>query len=323
MKIIDVFNGDADGICSLIQLRLNTPQNSELVTGVKRNIDLLNNLSFSEGDQLTVLDVSMLKNNQGLINALNSGVQVFYADHHQAGDIPDHPNLSAHINPSSEVCTGLIVNAHLKNKYVLWALTAAYGDNLIDTANSIGKKHNIEQQQLDQLHLLGTYINYNGYGATLEDLLFHPAELYKTLLCYESPLDFIEEKHATYITLEEGYQSDFANADNAEKVVDTESSAAFLLPDQRWARRVSGVFGNSLANQFPNRAHAVLTEQEKEGKKGYLVSIRAPLSNKQHADTLASQFPTGGGRKGAAGINHLPEELLEEFLSHLETQYSS
>lgn len=322
MKIIDIFNGDADGICSLIQLRLNTPLDSELVTGVKRNIDLLNDLSFGKGDQVTVLDISMLKNMQGLTNALNSGAQVFYADHHQSGDIPDHPGLSAHINPSPEVCTGLIVNAFLKNQYILWALTAAYGDNLIETANTIGKKHNIGQQQLDQLHLLGTYINYNGYGATLEDLLFHPAELFKTLLCYESPLDFIEEKHATYVTLEEGYQSDFANAENAEKILDTESVAAFLLPDQRWARRVSGVFGNSLANQFPNRAHAVLTEQEKEGEKGYLVSIRAPLLNKQHADTLASQFPTGGGRKGAAGINHLPEELLGEFLSSFKGQYS-
>ena len=33
---IDVFNGDADGICALIQLRLVSPMAAHLVTGVKR-----------------------------------------------------------------------------------------------------------------------------------------------------------------------------------------------------------------------------------------------------------------------------------------------
>ena len=38
---IDVFNGDADGICALIQYRLAYPEKSTLVTGVKRDIKLL------------------------------------------------------------------------------------------------------------------------------------------------------------------------------------------------------------------------------------------------------------------------------------------
>lgn len=41
MRFIDVFNGDADGICSLVQLRLAEPRESELVTGIKRDINLL------------------------------------------------------------------------------------------------------------------------------------------------------------------------------------------------------------------------------------------------------------------------------------------
>ena len=37
----DVFNGDADGICALIQLRLVEPRpDATLVTGVKRDIQL-------------------------------------------------------------------------------------------------------------------------------------------------------------------------------------------------------------------------------------------------------------------------------------------
>ena len=323
MTIYDVFNGDADGICSLLQLRLQNPKESTLVTGVKRNINLLRGLSIEKGDELTILDVSLLKNRLELDNALAVGANVFYADHHQAGDIPEHPNLSVHINPSAEMCTGLIINEYLENKHLLWALTAAFGDNLIDRANNLGNDHAIQPKQLDLLKKLGTYINYNGYGSSLEDLFFHPAELYKILLAYTSPLDFIADNNPAFITLEEGYTSDLEQASNSTPIQHSATTAAFILPNQRWARRVSGVFGNDLANKHANRAHAVLTEQTNNDNKGYLVSIRAPLTNKINADTLASQFPTGGGRKGAAGINFLPEEKLTEFLQCLEAQYKT
>lgn len=44
---IDVFNGDADGICALIQLRLANPVESQLITGVKRDIALLQKLKLT------------------------------------------------------------------------------------------------------------------------------------------------------------------------------------------------------------------------------------------------------------------------------------
>jgi hypothetical protein len=44
------------------------------------------------------------------------------------------------------------------------------------------------------------------------------------------------------------------------------------------------------------------------------VNVRAPLHNKQGADTLCRSFPTGGGRAAAAGINNLPQELQQDFL---------
>ena len=45
----DVFNGDADGICALLQLRQTFPCDSKLVTGVKREIDLLRHVSVNDG----------------------------------------------------------------------------------------------------------------------------------------------------------------------------------------------------------------------------------------------------------------------------------
>ena len=100
--------------------------------------------------------------------------------------------------------------------------------------------------------------------------------------------------------------------------VTTDNSAVFILPNKAWARRVSGVFGNDLANQYPDRAHAVLTEKDNGN---YLVSVRAPLSNKTGAVDLCRQFPTGGGRAAAAGINNLPASDLSDFIRKLEERY--
>ena len=108
MVSIDLFNGDADGICALIQLRKAEPRDSTLVTGVKRDINLLARVDAAPGDQITVLDVSMDKNSAALQQVLERGAEVFYVDHHFPGDIPDHPKLTALINePDSTSNSGL------------------------------------------------------------------------------------------------------------------------------------------------------------------------------------------------------------------------
>ena len=61
MADYDIFNGDADGICALLQLRLAEPRNATLITGVKRDISLLKQVNAKPGDRLTVLDISMEK----------------------------------------------------------------------------------------------------------------------------------------------------------------------------------------------------------------------------------------------------------------------
>ncbi len=56
------FNGDADGLCALQQLRLVDPRAAKLVTGVKRDIELLQRVDAGAGDQVMVLDVSLDQN---------------------------------------------------------------------------------------------------------------------------------------------------------------------------------------------------------------------------------------------------------------------
>ena len=70
------------------------PKESILVTGLKREIDLLSRIKAKAGDEITVLDISMDKNREALDRVLEAGASVFYADHHYSGDIPEHENLS-------------------------------------------------------------------------------------------------------------------------------------------------------------------------------------------------------------------------------------
>ncbi|CAA0078226.1 Uncharacterised protein [Zhongshania aliphaticivorans] len=318
MAVIDVFNGDADGLCALVQLRNASPQDSVLVTGVKRDINLLARVEAQPGDQLTVLDVSLDKNRDGLGLALEAGAEVVYVDHHFAGEIPEHDNLTVNINPAADVCTSLLVNGMLKGQYAEWAVVGAFGDNLRNSAMAVAKNLALSEVELEQLENLGIYLNYNGYGASIDDLHFDPADLYRRIALYASPRQFMKEAADTFSQLEEGYKNDMRAASQLPALHADDVAAVFILPNERWARRVSGVYSNDLANDFPDRAHAVLTEKDNGN---YLVSIRAPLNNKRGADEFCRQFPTGGGRAAAAGINDLSGTNLNNFVTQFQSFY--
>lgn len=318
MRVIDCFNGDADGICALTQLRLAEPCQSELVTGVKRDINLLARVDAGEGDKVNVLDVSLDKNRHGLERILAAGAQVFYCDHHFAGDIPEHDHLDAVINTTADVCTSLLINQRLKGAFLQWAVAGTFGDNLKKSAHALAKPLGLKESELALLEELGILINYNGYGASLDDLYFAPADLFRLTVKHSSALGFIKEDAESFNILKNGYSEDMHNARTSKAIYESESVAVFEFPDEPWARRVSGVFGNDLANQYPQRAHAVITQK---ADNAYLVSIRAPLSNKQGADEVCRQFDTGGGRAAAAGINHLPATDLPKLIEVLSNRY--
>jgi hypothetical protein len=315
---IDVFNGDADGLCALHQLRLAEPVESELITGVKRDIKLLTRVSAGQGDRITVLDISLDKNREPLLKFLDAGAAIQYFDHHFAGEIPEHDNLQACIDTQPTVCTSLLVNNTLDGQYLAWAVTAAFGDNLYESANQAAVPLQLSAAKLEQLKRLGTCLNYNGYGASLEDLFYHPADLYKKLIPYSNPFDFIKQDEA-YQALSTGYEEDMIKAAALTPEQADTYGAVFIMPDEKWARRVSGVYSNYLAQDHPARAHAVLTST---GNGVYQVSVRAPLKTKTGADTLCRQFETGGGRQAAAGINKLPDTEIDNFIKIFYQHFS-
>ena len=312
---IDVFNGDADGICALHQLRLADPRpDARLVTGVKRDIQLLKQLAGTSNAHITVLDVSLDSNREELVSLLDDGCEILYVDHHFSGDIPDSPNLTAHIESNPETCTSLIVNHMLDGEFGAWAVAGAFGDNLHKSAYQAAAALSLPDSTINKLKELGELFNYNGYGLSVTDLHFPPQDLYRAISSFSDPLDFFENS-SNLLKLRNGFQDDMQLAATYKPVRETEIGRIFELPSETWARRVSGVFSNLKAQEEPDLAHGLLTRNPDETIR---VNIRAPLNNKKGADILCRAFPTGGGRAAAAGINSLPPEQLELFFKTFE-----
>ena len=254
----DVFNGDADGICSLVQLRLSNPKNSKLITGVKRDISLLKKISPVKKDSVTVLDISMKKNYQEVVDFLELGVEIFYADHHQSGDLLTHENFRSHINESSNICTSLIINKYLSGKYQEWAIVGAYGDGMEKSARIIANKADLSKDDRTQLRLLGECINYNSYGTSEVGLLYHPSLLYKLLRRNYNPFDFISNETGVYNNILDSYYSDISKAEAISPEIENDNVSIVILPDEPWSRRVIGVYANLLMHDDKNRAHALM-----------------------------------------------------------------
>ena len=305
----DVFNGDADGICALHQLRLQEPREAQLVSGVKRDVKLLTKVGdVAAGDRITVLDISMDSNKEDLLRLLQCA-EVFYADHHFAGEIPSSSRLEAHIDPSPDCCTSLIVDRLLGGRYRPWAIAAAFGDNLHVAARKAATDLGLSEDRLAALRELGELLNYNGYGRTVADLHFSPDALYREVQPFADPFAFAEQSSALP-ALREGFHNDMARARACHAEIIEGVGRIFHFPGEPWARRAAGMFSNERAREKPDLAHALMVDNL-DGT--YLVSVRAPLNRKHGADALCRSFPTGGGREAAAGINALPAVMLQKF----------
>jgi hypothetical protein len=316
------FNGDADGLCALQQLRLAAPRaaaaaGDTLVTGVKRDIALLDRVAASAGDACTVLDVSLDVNRAGLEKLLAAGVSVRYFDHHFAGDVPAHPGLEAHIDLSPNVCTSLIVDRVLEGRCRRWAIVGAYGDSLTAEADALAAAAGIAPEAAQRMKALGVAINYNAYGETVDDLHVPPVELAAAMRAFGDPLEFADSSAACK-RLADGMKDDMELAKRLTPARQVPGAIVFMLPDAAWARRASGTLANDKAKAHDGSAVAIVSPKT-DG--GYLVSVRVPRDFSVSAEAFCRRFPTGGGRKTAAGINHLPSEEFDSFATAFEQQF--
>lgn len=318
MRYFDVFNGDADGICALHQLRLADPLDSAIITGLKRDIALLQNVPAAAGDVVTVLDVSLDRNRAPLEKLLDRGVVVHYFDHHFAGPVPRHPLLRTMLDDTGETCTSALVNTYLRGRFAVWAAVGAFGDAFEEAALEIARPLKLDEARVQLLRELGASLNYSAYGLTEADVLVKPADLYRIVSHYADPFELID-REAVIQRLSLDRVDDI---ERAFATIAAHASAAgdvWVLPDSAWARRVSGTFANRLAHLEPRRAHAVLTPLA-DG--GYLVSVRSPRERAPTAVDFCRRFPGGGGRATAAGIDRLERQSLQSFIDAFEAAWN-
>ena len=174
MPAYDIFNGDADGLCALRQLRLHEALDAQLVTGAKREIALVSRVQARAGDRLTVLDISLHENREALLAALEAGRHLSVLRPPLRGRGAEPSTAAGAHQLCAEVCTSLLVDAWLGGAYRAWAVAAAFGDNLPRAAAEAAQPLRLNPDQLDTLRSLGECLNYNAYGDSVEDLYFHP-----------------------------------------------------------------------------------------------------------------------------------------------------
>jgi len=312
------FNGDADGLCALQQLRLAETQRGTLVTGVKRDITLLRRIQGRAGDTVTVLDVSLHQNREDLLRLLESGVSVRYFDHHHAGALPRHPLLETHIDEAADVCTSILVDRRIGGRYRTWAIVAAFGDNLAEPARAMALEAGLNARATAMLEKLGICLNYNAYGESIEDLHCNPAELAEVMVPFRDPASFIEQTEI-FAKLHAGYEEDMAKARGVATRYGYRSGIV-VLPNEPWARRAVGVLINELAQSRPDTALAILSPKVSGG---FTVSVRVPADSAVSAAEFCGGFETGGGRKSAGGINYLPETDLDRFAARFEARWAT
>jgi hypothetical protein len=188
----------------------------------------------------------------------------------------------------------------------------AYGDNLSSVADALAETAGFSPTEKQRLRQLGEAMNYNAYGDSVADQHIAPQALYARLARFAHPLDALRDDPIAD-ELDALRRADLALA-LQQPVQDAGQWARWVaLPDAPWSRRVIGILANELASAEPQRAVAVL---KADGRGGHVVSLRAPKAAAGGADAFCRAFG-GGGRAGAAGIDHLPEAERARFVAAL------
>ena len=284
------FNGDADGICSMVQWGLVHGLEGNTVTGVKRDIELLSKIVPESGDEIICMDISLARNHSRARELCERGFKSTWFDHHLAGEPID--GLEAHIDTSSNVCTAKIVENFLRVKSD-WAQVALHGDGL--------SFHSTKPEFTE----LGELLNYNGYGADLDDLHFHPDVLMRLCLESKTPEKFLQTP--AFETLKKGFADDMRNVESINEV-----DGIYLLPNEAWARRVVGVMAHRINSTGPG-PHVIAID------KGH--TLQVSLRGNEGIGEICSMFG-GGGRATAGGIDALPKEEITALMNEVNSRRS-
>ena len=311
----DFFNGDADGMISTHVYRTFIPKDTIKFTGMKRDIKLLRHATRISDSTLTVFDVSLKSNDDYVERTLQNNNHIRWFDHHDPGTVDFGKRVQTNIDTDPDCCTAIIVDKYTDGLYRPWTIAAAFGDNLHQQAEEMNP--NMSQERMDTLRTIGETLNYSGYGNSEDDLIAQPIDVYEDMAQYRNPFNYFRRSRLFH-SIHDQMLADKEQLSRSTVLFDEEFGMVVQLPDTVASSRYSGIYSNALAMNNPDKAFAILTINGDDFK----VSIRAPINRPTGAVTLANQFPTGGGREKAAGINVLPQNKIHEFYNHFKETFN-
>lgn len=284
------YNGDADGICSMVQWALAKGIAGNRITGVKRDIELLKQIDAKKGDSIIAMDISLARNHVEAAKLNSIGVEISWFDHHLPGEPID--GIVTNVDTSSNVCTAVIVQKYLRIESD-WAQVALHGDGLGQFAKN------------GDLAELGELLNYNGYGADLTDLHFHPDELLLSCIEAKTPQKFIVSD--AFKILKDGFEKDILHTLNHPS-----KNNLTILPDEPWARRVVGVLAHRLIKANGSPKVIALTKGV-----SFQISIRANDGVGEFCQNYG-----GGGRATAGGIDLFPKNQIKALMNAVNARWN-
>ena len=314
------FNGDADGLCALQQLRLAGASAAEraatLITGVKRDIALLGRVERGgRGDDCTVLDISLDVNRAGLLALLETGVAGPLLRSPLRWRHPAGREAGAHIDLQPER-----VHEHARRSVPGTDVQGA-GRSPAPSATACPTRGGrwpggraLRRRRPSAAQELGVAVNYNAYGETIADLHVPPVELADEMLGLRRPAG-VRRRVGRVPQAGRRLSRRHGAGAPARAVAPGPGRDRLSAAGPAWARRASGTLANDLAKANAGSAVAIVSSKT-DG--GYLVSVRVPRDGTTSAEEFCREFPTGGGRRTAAGINNLPAEALNDFVTAFE-----
>ena len=282
------YNGDADGICSMVQWGLIHGIEGRRITGVKRDIELLEKVKPSEGDDIVVMDISLARNHSRALQLSALGYEITWFDHHLAGD--PIRGVTTHIDTSPNVCTARLVEDFLGVQSD-WAQVALHGDGLSTHST------------MPELKELGELLNYNGYGADLSDLHYHPDDL--LLLCLDAKTPQAFMKTPAFTKLKDGFESDLLHSQNI-----VGENGFYLLPNEPWARRIVGVMAHRINESEKGPCVIAIDKGE---------TLQVSVRGSEGIGELCKMFG-GGGRATAGGIDSLPKKEITALMKEVNSR---
>lgn len=307
---IDIFAGDADGLCAVHQLRMTYPVHARSICSVRRATDLLSRAAIQQGDNVTVFDLPTGEVADELQRLLRRGANVTYFDRHSFGSDLRELGLTPIAGSSPRTCSSALVDRYLGGQHRVWAVVGAYGVGLDELARRLAVSLRLSTSRTEPLQQLGRTLSYNAYGETVEDCIVSPAMLYGRLARYSDPFEFMR-RESIFHELSAAREIDLELLQALRPETSARHAAVYVLADEPRSRRARGELAGMLAGLEPARAHAVLAPNRRGG---YAVSVRASaVRMRWRADSFCRRFG-GCGEARAAGIPDLPGPDLSQFI---------